>query len=96
MFQLGARKAPGPASFFQKHWNWVGPSVLKFIKLVFSTGTVPESMNRSLICLLPKQSPLETIAQFRPICLSNVIMKVVTKIIANRIKPVLGELVGAE
>lgn len=68
MFQLGANKAPGPdgipASFFQKHWNWVGPSVVKFIRAVFSTGTIPESMNQFLICLLPKQSPREPLPSF--------------------------------
>lgn len=40
--------------------------------------------------------PPRTIAQFRPICVSNVIVKVVTKVIANRLKPVIRELVGAE
>lgn len=33
-------------------------------------------------------------SQFRPICLSNVIIKIVTKVIVNRVKRVMGDLVG--
>lgn len=51
-------------------------------------------MNKSLICLIPKQHQPEFISQFRPICLSNVIFKVVTKVIANCLKILMGDLVG--
>lgn len=100
VFQLGPSKAPGPdgipVSFFQQHWSVVGNMVIKFDTEVFVTGYVPESMNCSLICLLSKLTHPETIAQFRPICLSNVIIKVITKIIANRLHPVMGDLIHKE
>lgn len=95
IFQLGASKEPDPDGlpavfFFQKHWHWVGDMVTKFIKEVFTSGIVPESMNRSLISLIPKQAHFETIAQFQPICLCNVVIKVISKVIANRMKLVIG------
>lgn len=68
----------------------------RFVKEVYETGIVLEAMNRSLLCLLPKQSKPEMIAQFRPICLSNVIIKIIIKTIENRLKLVMGDLVGVE
>lgn len=53
-------------------------------------------MNESLIVLILKQLHPETIAQFRPICLSNVVIKIVSKVIANRLKPLMSDLVGPE
>lgn len=59
VFYLGPHKAPGPdgllASFFQKYWAWVGEDVIHFVKGIFHTGVVPEEMNQSMICLIPKQ-----------------------------------------
>lgn len=96
--QLGPHKAPGPddmlASFFQKHWTWVGAEVIKFVKEVFQKEVVPKEVNHSLICLIPKQAIPESISQFRPICLSNVVIKIITKVIANRMKPLMNDLVG--
>lgn len=78
--------------FFQKQWHCVGSSITEFVKEVFRTWVVLEEMNKSTICLLPKIEQPEHISQFRPICLSNMIIKVISKIIANRLKVVIGEL----
>lgn len=97
-FQLGASKAPEPdglpAGFFQKYWATVGVSITSFVQEVFRSGQVPEQANQSIICLLPKQESLEDISQFRPICLTNVIIKIISKVIADRVKRVIGDLTG--
>lgn len=74
----------------------VGDFVVTFVRDIFELGLVPENMNGSLIYLIPKQAHHETISQFWPICLSNVIMKVISKVIANRLKPLMGDLIGHE
>lgn len=98
LFQINPSKAPVPdgipASLFQRFWPLVGGEITAFVHGVFETGHIPEHLNHSLICLIPKIQHPETISQFRPICLSNVIIKVVSKIIANRLKPLMNELVG--
>lgn len=95
-FQLGANKAPGsdgiPAAFIQRYWGWVGESITQFVLKVFKTEVVPVEMNKSVICLLPKQKNQEDITQFRLICLSNVIARFVDKVIANRVKVFIGDL----
>lgn len=47
-----------------------------------------------LTSLIPKKDCLEIVSQFLPIAFCNVLMKVVTKIIANRLKPLMNKLVG--
>lgn len=98
-FQLGAHKAQGPdrlpACFFQCFWNVIGDSLVDFVQKVFCTGTVPKEANQSIICLIPKQEHPENISQFRLICLNNVIVKVVIKLIADRVKQFIGDLTGS-
>lgn len=51
-------------------------------------------MNESLICLIPKCASPSTLNQFRPISLCNVLMKVVSKLLATRLKPMMIKLTG--
>lgn len=54
----------------------------------------PKDINHTLITLIPRVMTLEDFFQFRTISLCNVIMKLVTKAIANRLKRVLHELIS--
>lgn len=46
-------------------------------------------MNYTYISLIPKIENSKTLSDFRPISLYNVIMKIITKINANRMKSIL-------
>lgn len=48
----------------------------------------------SLVVVVPKVLHPETLSQFRPISLCMVIYKLITKIIVNRLKPVLTDLIA--
>lgn len=78
-----------PVQFYQKFWPVVGEAVTEFALDIFRTGKIPTEMNESLICLIPKQHQLETIMQFRPIYLSNVVMKIISKVIANKLRSIM-------
>lgn len=90
-------KAPGPDGlspcFFQKNFEVVKDSTVYFIKEAFAQGNFSTHMNEALILLIPKIEKLEEMAQFRPIALCNVISKVIIKILANQIKPLMSKLV---
>uniref|UniRef100_A0A2N9HXU9 CCHC-type domain-containing protein n=1 Tax=Fagus sylvatica TaxID=28930 RepID=A0A2N9HXU9_FAGSY len=73
--------------FSRKCWPTVGDSVVKEVRQIFSSGRMPEYLNRTLISLIPKCLGPETLSQFRPISLCNTVYKIVTKIIVSRLRP---------
>jgi len=54
------------------------------------------SPNSTFIALIPKEECNITPDKFRPISLCNVIYKVMSKVIANRLKPLLPLLISPE
>uniref|UniRef100_A0A0A9QIM0 Uncharacterized protein n=1 Tax=Arundo donax TaxID=35708 RepID=A0A0A9QIM0_ARUDO len=50
---------------------------------------MPEGVNSTSIVLIPKKNQLDELKDFRPISLCNLIYKVVTKCLVNRLKPLL-------
>lgn len=59
---------------------------------IFLCGKLISGINEALICLIPKRDQPETLNQFRPISLCNVLCKVVSKVLANRLKPLMSML----
>jgi hypothetical protein len=51
-------------------------------------------LNYGVIILLPKVKPATNIRQFRPICLLNVIYKIITKVLTIRLTSVIHEVVS--
>ncbi|GJS95239.1 RNA-directed DNA polymerase, eukaryota, reverse transcriptase zinc-binding domain protein [Tanacetum coccineum] len=97
MFDIGDNKASGPEGFssvfFKKAWNVVGKDVCDGIKEFFSNGQMLGELNATLITLVPKiQNPFKA-PDFRPIACCNVLYKCINKIITNRIKGALKNLV---
>ena len=58
-----------------------------------NSGSILKSINHTFIILIPKVKNLERVSEFRPISLCNVIYKVVSKVIANRLKPLLNSII---
>lgn len=98
LFQMDPIKSPGPDGiqpvFYQTFWNDIGPSIVKFCKTCFESATISEEINSSYITLIPKSDQPESMAEFRPIGLCNTIYKLITKIITNRIRPILGGIIS--
>lgn len=55
---------------------------------------MPEGVNETVIVLIPKGNNPQTIKDYRPISLCNVIYKVISKILVNRLRPLLDELIS--
>jgi len=58
--------------------------------------TILKVLNTSFIALLLKQENAITPDRFRPIALCNVVYKIISKVIANILKPLLPTLVFEE
>jgi hypothetical protein len=100
LFMMGANKAPGPdgftAGFYEYHWKLLGPSVTKGVLDFLNGGEMPEEVNRTTIVLIPKVKNPQDMKNFRPISLCNVLYKICSKVLANRLKLVLDEVVSEE
>ncbi|KAK2657967.1 hypothetical protein Ddye_011019 [Dipteronia dyeriana] len=95
---MSPSKAPGPdglpVMFYQKFWSIVGPKVVTACLAYLNDGESLQSVNDTLICLIPKRADVQKVTDFRPISLCNVIYKIVAKALANRFRCVIGEVVS--
>ncbi|KAL8106994.1 hypothetical protein AgCh_023701 [Apium graveolens] len=99
VFQMHLDKSPGPdgmtPAFFQKHWQVVGQDIVKLVKRFFSTGEIEMGLSETNIVLIPKKKSPAMLTELRPIALCNVVMKIITKVIANRLKRVLDTVISS-
>jgi hypothetical protein len=90
--------APGPdglpAIFYHTYWDIIKEDVNKDVLQVLNDGGDPTPYNQTHICLIPKKNNPTHPSDFRPISLCNVIQKIITKTIANRIKEILPEVIS--
>ncbi|XP_022030846.1 uncharacterized protein LOC110931776 [Helianthus annuus] len=98
MFSIGDNKAPGPdgftSVFFKKTWDIVGEEVSDAIMQFFDNGKLLQQVNHTIIALVPKVPTPSSVLDYRPISCCNVILKCISKILADRIKGSLGGLVN--
>jgi hypothetical protein len=91
-------KAPGPdgfpAGFYQKSWETVGSTVCDFVRNVWTKPSNISMVNQTDICLIPKIDQPEFVSQFRPISLCNTIYKIVSRVIVERLKECIPNLIS--
>ena len=90
---LPTDKAPGPdgfnGMFIKKCWHIIKYDFYNLCK-DFQQGNIDlTSINDSLITLIPKKSSPETPNDYRPISLLNSSIKLITKLLANRLQEVI-------
>ncbi|KAK4285072.1 hypothetical protein QN277_001816 [Acacia crassicarpa] len=97
-FSLGSTKAPGPDGFSGKFYHSVWPdiadSVCSMVTEFFAGNSILEGINMTNITLIPKTHKPEHVSQFRPIGLCNFSYKIISKILANRMRPLLNTCIS--
>eukprot|EP00253_Pinus_taeda_P027885 PITA_27885 len=92
--------APGPdgftVDFFQAGWHFLGKEILELVEESRMNQKVWPAINSTFYALIPKGDNLEDANGFRPIALCNVIYKIITSMMARRLKPLLDKLISAE
>ena len=95
--QMHPNKAPGPdgmnALFYQSFWNTIGEDVVNKIMSFLNNVEDISKINQTHLVLIPKKKHCESPVDFRPISLCNVLYKLVSKVLANRMKKVLPNVI---
>lgn len=89
VFSLNSDGSPGPdgfgATFFQTFWSIVAKDVHKAVVQFFQSSWLPPKLNSNLVVLIPKVQGADSIEMFRPIALANFKLKIITKVMADRL-----------
>jgi hypothetical protein len=98
LFQMYPLKALGPGGFktrfFQKNWDIVGLEVCKATLHSLNNVVVDNELNFTLIALIPKIKNSSYVTEFRPISLCNVLYKIISKVLAYRLKLILQQIIS--
>ena len=100
VFELDSKrvaKADGFSGVFCYHcWDLVAQNVVNTVKEFFVGVSIPKSIASALIMLFPKKEVCSSFADYRPINLCTFINKVFTKVLSNRLRPLLPSLISRE
>eukprot|EP00253_Pinus_taeda_P022384 PITA_22384 len=93
-------KAPGPdgftINFYKVCWKIVKNDIWEIVEDSRRSKTILKSLNSTFITLVPKVEEANTPEKFQPIALCNVIYKIISKVIANRLKMILPSIISRE
>jgi len=85
-----------PAHFYQRHWDICGDEVTKAVLKIVRGEEEVDCINDTVLVLIPKVLNPTLLSQFRPISLCNVIYKIASKVVANRLKLILPDIISEE
>ncbi|XP_074336615.1 uncharacterized protein LOC141673774 [Apium graveolens] len=98
LFEMYPEKSPRPdglnPGFYQAYWEVVGRDMVEFCQKYFAIGDLPAGVNNTLVCLIPKVTQPQQMTDVRPISLCNILFRVLSKVLANRLKICLPSLIS--
>lgn len=90
-------KSPGSdgfnPAFYKKFWGVLGQDIISACKKWLDDGVFPSDLNNTNVVLLPKCDNPKSMKDLWPISLCNVVYKIISKVLCNRLKRVLPQLV---
>ena len=96
--EMEGDKAPGPdgftMAFFQKCWSVVEVDVMAVFEHFHRYSVFERSLNASFLTLIPKKNNAIDVKDFRPISLVGSVYKLLSKVMANRLRVVLNCLIS--
>ena len=97
---LPNNKTPGedglPAEFYKVFWLDIKSLLLNSYNYSFEQGSLSITQRRGVLCLIPKKTNPLKLKNWRPISLLNQDYKILSKLVAERIKPCLHELIDPD
>jgi hypothetical protein len=98
--EMPADRAPGPdgfmGEFYRRAWPTIKHDIMAcLLKLAVGDGRGFARLNRALITLIPKKTEAVEVRDYRPISLVHSFSKLFSKLIANRLRGRLGDVVSS-
>jgi hypothetical protein len=95
---IGDLKAPGPdgmpSVFYKNIWDIVERKLIAEVLHVLRGNKLPDGWNDTIISLIPKTDHPEHVSDLCPISLCNVTYKVVSKVLAGRLRAILDDVIS--
>jgi hypothetical protein len=100
IFGMDGDKAPGPdgfsLAFFQACWEVLKKDIMAIFSDFYARGKFEKSLNSTFISLIPKVSGAAELKDFRPISLVSEIYKIISKVLANRLRLVMSRIISTQ
>eukprot|EP00253_Pinus_taeda_P004333 PITA_04333 len=100
MKNMGKDKSPGPDGWtielFLHFFDLIGSDITEVVEESRLKGEIYRPFNSTFIALIPKKDEPETFEDFKPISLCNCIYKIIAKVIAIRLVPILSRNISME
>ncbi|KAL6566436.1 hypothetical protein OROGR_002051 [Orobanche gracilis] len=91
-------KSPGPDgynfTFIKNFWSCLKNDIIKMVDNFYERGCFPRGSNASFLVLIPKCNSPQGYGDFRPISLVGCIYKILSKLLAARLKKVMGSIIS--
>ena len=90
-------KAPGPdgltIEFYQECWQVIKTEITLLLSNLYAAPGINEKLKSGYLSLIHKKGDKEQLGNYRPISLLNYDLKIFSKILANRLKLTIGNVV---
>ena len=97
VWQCEGTKSPDPDgynfNFIKKNWELLKEDFMAALSLFHETRSIPKGCNASFIALVPKVRDPSKLEQYRPISLVGAMYKIISKVLASRMKKVFPSLI---
>jgi len=91
-------KSPDPDGvnfgFIKEFWEELKDDVMRFISEFHRNGKLTRGINTTFIALIPKINSPQRLNDFRPISLVGSLYKILSKVLAKRLKRVVGTVIS--
>ncbi|VFQ93090.1 unnamed protein product [Cuscuta campestris] len=100
IWHLNPNSSAGPdgynGDFFRKFWDIIKEDLISAVQDFFLGQPIPMAFGSTYIILIPKQEGAKVIGDYRPIALSTFFSKIISRILSNRLSPLLDKIISPE
>ena len=96
---MGANKSLSVSGFSKEFmlffWDEIGYIIVEYINSAYTSGKLFITQRRGVLTLIPKSGDQKETKK-RPICLLDVIYKIIAKVLATRLSSVIQEIINGD